>query len=82
MCSVDKIVATGRYQTRVAESIPEGWVAVEIFRIADVGETLLGRIVYWDAVGQLYYEMGVGEIPLKILEEAILEAKLLVGINV
>ena len=69
--------ASTRYTSEVRRDDREGWTSIDVYvheRDEGVG-SLAFRIVYWDAVGHLFVEPLLDEIPLAILEEAAAEAK-------
>ena len=59
------------YSTDLKSNNDEGWVALELHK----GDSVAGRIVFWDSEGQFSVQISADELPLGIVEEFIAEAK-------
>lgn len=72
---MDRRHGTAHFKTRVAQDKEEGWIAVELVRMAHEKMEPVARVVFWDADGQYALEMTSLELPLTIVEELISEAR-------
>jgi hypothetical protein len=73
--------ANVHYVTNLARDDQEGWIAVELTRREGATSERIARVVFWDAEGQLSFEMSAKEIPLNIVEELIAEAKQTINVR-
>ena len=65
-----------RVYTTVSEDDPaDGFAAVNLIAEKNGIGTLAARVVFWDADGQFALEMKVPELPLRVVERLISEAK-------
>ena len=63
------------YSTARQDDHQEGWSAIELYKDTNTSRVLVARMVYWDAEGQFSLEMRVPELPLRVAEALIEEAK-------
>jgi hypothetical protein len=66
---------SARYLTEREHDHKEGWVALKLVCVVKGTRKVAGRLVYWDADGQFSLEMKVSELPLRVVEKLIQEAK-------
>lgn len=59
--------------TKVVDNV-DGYFGLELHRSYDGKSQLVAKVIFWDAEGQYSVET-MGEIPLTILEELIVEAR-------
>jgi hypothetical protein len=67
------------FSSQVIRNDTDGLLGLELFAEARGDIRRVARVVYWDAEGQYAVET-MGEVPLKILEELIREAKQVVRV--
>lgn len=72
---MDLVHGHERYTSEQTQDHEEGWSAIELHRVAAGGNVLVARVVFWDAEGQFFLEMPSSELPLRIVESLISEAK-------
>ena len=66
---------SARYETAPSSNNQEGWSALELHVERNGSRKYVARVVYWDADGQFTLELVVPELPLRIVEMLINEAK-------
>jgi len=65
-----------RYSTRLVDDNKEGNSALELHMTRKDGTVdRVARVVFWDAYGAFFFETFGHQIPLKIAEELMIEAK-------
>ena len=64
-----------RYTSEQVQDHDEGWSAIELRRVAASGNTTVARVVFSDAEGQFALEMQASELPLRVVEALIKEAR-------
>jgi heme-degrading monooxygenase HmoA len=69
--------AVALFRSMKVEDRDEGYIGLHLYREQAGSRQLVAKIIYWDAEGQFTAET-MGEVPLAILEELILEARGLV----
>lgn len=69
------------YSTYPFNDLDGGSAGLELRKVIEVSEVNLARVVFWDALGQFFFEAREIDIPLVILEEFIAEAKEVVNVK-
>jgi hypothetical protein len=67
--------ASSLYRIKNFEDIAQECAGSELYLITGVDEIFLGRITFWDASGQFFFEMTTNELPLTVLEKFIAAVK-------
>ena len=63
------------YRSEWFDDPKEGSAGITLFATTAKGTSQVAKITYWDACGQFYLSAQSCEVPLKVLEEFIGEAK-------
>ena len=73
---MDRQYSIYRYLTRLVHDNKEGNSALELHMARKDGTVdRVARVVFWDAYGDFFFETFGHEIPVKIVEELMIEAK-------
>ena len=64
-----------KYETAAEHDHKEGWAALNLVREAGGTKSIAARVIFWDAEGQFSLEMKVSELPLRIVQKLIDEAR-------
>ena len=70
-----------QYTTTKSQDVQEGWSVLDLYRTVGGVAQLVARMVFWDGEGQFSLEMRVPELPLKVVEELIDEARATIKIK-
>lgn len=63
------------FETRLNRDNQEGWASLDLHSDAEGVDSIVARVVYWDAEGQFFLEMAPDELPLTVVQELIVEAQ-------
>lgn len=69
------------FRSKPFNDTEKGCAGIELLIITEGSCESFGRVIFWDATGQLLLETSNTEVPLDILEELIAEAKAFVKID-
>jgi len=74
--SMDRQYSIYRYSTRLVHDNKEGNSALELHMTRKDGTVdRVARVVFWDAYGDFFFETFGHQVPVKIAEELMIEAK-------
>jgi len=80
---MDRDYAEWHYTTRRVDDNKDGFSAVELYRISRSEQRNLrvARVVFWDACGDFFLETFNADIPVKLAEDLIAEARATIKIR-
>jgi hypothetical protein len=74
--SMDRQYSIYRYSTRLVHDNKEGNSALELHMTRKDGTVdRVARVVFWDACGDFFFETFGHQVPVRIAEELMIEAK-------
>ena len=63
------------YSTELTVNHEEGWAALRLHKQAGGQDSVVAKIIFWDAEGQFVLEPSSAELPLNVVEDFISEAR-------
>jgi heme-degrading monooxygenase HmoA len=80
---MDRNYADAHYTTSRVDDSQDGFSAVELYRTrrSEGKNVRVARVVYWDACGDFFFETFNADIPVRLAEDLIGEAKTTIKIR-